>query len=222
MMDLDEKIKPLLDTDAKETSSSQSIRAGLAENQETQIRLEVPALTAHETHHISIRYSGTDSAWAQGLIQNLEVTLRELKVCFHERDFMPGKTIIENMVESIQGSQKILLVLSLDFVQSRWCLLEANLSIFQDCIERKPVIPVMLKTCCVPLHLTHLTYLEASDVHVFEKVSKVICTPNHQMQNATMVPYNPPSLYNGKALLTLCTANECILPKWALKWSQTR
>ncbi|KYO28791.1 hypothetical protein Y1Q_0000003 [Alligator mississippiensis] len=126
---------------------------------------------------------------------------------------MPTKTLSENIVESIQRSQKILLVLSPDFVQSRWYLLVANLSILRDCIERKPVIPVMLKTCSVPLHLTHLTCLDTSDVHFFVKVSKVICTPNHQMQNATMVPYNPPSLYNGKALLTLRAVNEHILLK---------
>ncbi|XP_059582736.1 uncharacterized protein LOC109285361 [Alligator mississippiensis] len=212
-MDLDAETEPLLDRDAGEASSSQSTTAGITVYQEIQTPLEVPALTAHETHHIFISYSSTDAAWARGLIQKLEATLPELKVCFHERDFMPGKTIIENMVESIQGSQKILLFLSPDFVQSRWCLLEANLSIFRDCIERKPVIPVMLQTCSVPLHLTHLTYLDASDVHFFKKVSKVICTPNHQMQNATMVPYNPPSLYNGKALLTLHAVNEGFLLK---------
>ncbi|XP_025051558.1 uncharacterized protein LOC112548964, partial [Alligator sinensis] len=215
VMDLDAETEPLLDRGAGEASSSQSTTAGITVYQEIQTPLEVPALTAHETHHIFISYSSTDSAWARGLIQKLEATLPELNVCFHERDFMPGKTIIENMVESIQGSQKILLVLSPDFVQSRWCLLEANLSVFRDCIERKPVIPVMLQTCSVPLHLTHLTYLDASDVHFFDKVSKVICTPNHQMQNATMVPYNPPSLYNGKTLLTLRAVNECFLLKWS-------
>uniref|UniRef100_A0A8C3B7B0 TIR domain-containing protein n=1 Tax=Cairina moschata TaxID=8855 RepID=A0A8C3B7B0_CAIMO len=70
-------------------------------------------------------------------IQSLETMIPNLKACYHERDFIPGKTIIENMVESIQGSQKIVLVLSPDFVQSRWCLLEANLSVFQDCLGRK-------------------------------------------------------------------------------------
>ncbi|GAB0177384.1 toll-like receptor 2 type-1 precursor [Grus japonensis] len=97
--------------------------------------------------------------------------------------------IIENMVEAIQGSQKIFLVLSPDFVQSRWCLLEANLSVFPDYLERKPVIPIMLVPCFVLLNFSCLTYIDTSDVHFLDKVIiKVISTPNHEMKNATMVP----------------------------------
>ncbi|CAM9956736.1 unnamed protein product [Bubo scandiacus] len=155
-----------------------------------------------------------NSAWVRNLIQSLEAMIPNLKACYHERDFIPGKTIIENMVEAIQGSQKIVLVLSPDFVQSRWCLLEANLSIFQDCLERKPVIPIMLVPCFVPLHLTHLTYIDTSDIHFLDKVIKVICTPNHEMKNATMVPYSLPSLYNGKSLLALPAVDDQVIARW--------
>lgn len=48
------------------------------------------------------------------------------------------------MFDCNQESQKVLLVLSHEFVRSRWCLLEANMSMFRDCLERKPVLPVLL------------------------------------------------------------------------------
>ncbi|KAJ7412459.1 hypothetical protein WISP_96260 [Willisornis vidua] len=187
MMDFKEEVKPISDTCITETSSAISARAGMTDLQGPQMLPELPALAAPETHHIFVSYSSSNSDWARNLIQSLEGMIPKLKACYHERDFIPGKTIIENVVEVVQGSQKIVLVFSPDFVQSRWCLLEANLCIFQDCLERKPVIPIMLVPCLLPLHLTHLTYIDVSEIHFLDKVIKVICTPNDEMKNATLI-----------------------------------
>ncbi|XP_032850936.2 uncharacterized protein LOC116962106 [Tyto alba] len=214
MIDSKEEIKPISHTCIGETSPALSTRAGMTDLRGPQVLPELPALAAHETHHIFVSYSNINSEWVRSLIQSLEAMIPNLKACYHERDFIPGKTIIENMVEAIQGSQKIVLVLSPDFIQSRWCLLEANLSVFQDCLGRKPVIPIMLVPCFVPLQLNHLTYIDTSDIHFLDKVIKVICTPNHKMKNATMVPYSPPSLYNGKSLLALPAVDDQVIPQW--------
>uniref|UniRef100_A0A3P8S8V7 TIR domain-containing protein n=1 Tax=Amphiprion percula TaxID=161767 RepID=A0A3P8S8V7_AMPPE len=101
-----------------------------------------PTLRGEECYHVFISYSSTDYQWTHSLINQLES--RSLQVCYHERDFTPGRTVLENMSECIQESQKVLLVLSPEFVRSRWCLLEANMSLFRDCLERKPIIPVLL------------------------------------------------------------------------------
>ncbi|KAI4789621.1 hypothetical protein KUCAC02_035133 [Chaenocephalus aceratus] len=114
-----------------------------------------------------------------------------------------------------QESQKVLLVLSPEFVRSRWCLLEANMSLFRDCLERKPIVPVLLEPgVSVPLHLCHLTYLEASDPDFKNKLLKVLCTPNQQLQGSTVLPFHPPSIYNGKALQPLDAVNEDSVSKW--------
>uniref|UniRef100_A0A3Q1FFE1 TIR domain-containing protein n=1 Tax=Acanthochromis polyacanthus TaxID=80966 RepID=A0A3Q1FFE1_9TELE len=111
-----------------------------------------PTLRGEECYHVFISYSSTDYQWTHSLINQLES--RNLQVCYHERDFTPGRTVLENMSECIQESQKVLLVLSPEFVRSRWCLLEANMSLFRDCLERKPIIPVLLDPgVSVPLHL---------------------------------------------------------------------
>ncbi|XP_072770636.1 uncharacterized protein [Nerophis lumbriciformis] len=172
-----------------------------------------PALKEGETFHVFISYSSTDRQWTHSLIDQLEAG--GLQVCYHERDFTPGRTVLENMSECIQESQKVLLVLSSEFVRSRWCLLEANMSLFRDCLERKPIVPVLLEPgVCVPLHLCHLTYLEAGDPEFLAKLLKVLFTNNRQLLGATVVPYQPPSIYNGKALQPLTAANVETLQKW--------
>ncbi|KAK2842566.1 hypothetical protein Q5P01_012766 [Channa striata] len=172
-----------------------------------------PTLTEGESHHVFISYSSTDYQWTHFLIHQLESC--GLQVCYHERDFIPGRTVLENMSDCIQDSQKVLLVLSSEFVRSRWCLLEANMSMFRDCLGRKPIIPVLLEPgVSVPLHLCHLTYLEASDPDFKNKLLKVLCTPNKQLQGSTVVPFQPPSIYNGKALQPVTAVNDENLQKW--------
>ncbi|XP_034091953.1 uncharacterized protein LOC117559345 [Gymnodraco acuticeps] len=172
-----------------------------------------PTLRDGECYHVFISYSSTDYQWTHCLIDQLEAC--GLQVCYHDRDFLPGRTVLENMSDCIQESQKVLLVLSPEFVRSRWCLLEANMSLFRDCLERKPIVPVLLEPgVSVPLHLCHLTYLEASDPDFKNKLLKVLCTPNQQLQGSTVLPFHPPSIYNGKALQPLDAVNEDSLSKW--------
>ncbi|XP_060891849.1 uncharacterized protein LOC132972782 isoform X2 [Labrus mixtus] len=174
---------------------------------------DVPTLRDGECYHVFISYSSTDYEWTHSLIDQLEAC--GLLVCYHERDFIPGRTVLENMSDCIQESQKVLLVLSSEFVRSRWCLLEANMSLFRDCLERKPIVPVLLEPgVSIPLHLCHLTYLEANDPDFKNKLLKVLCTPNQQLQGSTVVPFQPPSIYNGKALQPLTAVNDEELYKW--------
>lgn len=172
-----------------------------------------PTLRDGECFHVFISYSSIDHRWASFLIKQLES--RGIKVCYHERDFIPGRTVLENMSECIQESQKVLLVLSPEFLKSRWCLLEANMSLFRDCLQRKPIIPVLLEPgVSVPLHLCHITYLEFSDPDFMNKLLKVLCTPNQQLHGSTVIPFQPPSIYNGKALQPLTAVNDERLNKW--------
>ncbi|XP_029138631.2 uncharacterized protein [Labrus bergylta] len=174
---------------------------------------DVPTLREGECYHVFISYSSTDYERTHSLIDQLEEC--GLQVCYHERDFIPGRTVLENMSDCIQESQKVLLVLSSEFVRSRWCLLEANMSLFRDCLERKPIVPVLLEPgVSIPLHLCHLTYLEADDPDFKNKLLKVLCTPNQQLQGSTVVPFQPPSIYNGKALQPLTAVNVERLNKW--------
>jgi hypothetical protein len=46
--------------------------------------------------------------------------------CIADRDFTPGVSVLDNIVEAIQSSCKVILVLTDHFVSSQWCECEAN------------------------------------------------------------------------------------------------
>ncbi|KAK7915962.1 hypothetical protein WMY93_011723 [Mugilogobius chulae] len=169
--------------------------------------LVIPELSEEESYHVFCSYSSTDSQWTQDLIQQLEDS--GLKVCGHE-DFMVGHSILDIMSESIHQSQKVLLVLSAEFVRSRWCLLEANMSMFKT------------RDLPIPLHLAHLTYLDVQLPDFRQQLLRVLCKPNQEMQGCTVVPYQPPYLYDGKTLEPLSPVNEEQLNQFDCgEWSNT-
>ncbi|XP_067668965.1 toll-like receptor 3 [Haliotis asinina] len=74
-----------------------------------------------------VAYSAPDRPW---VIKTLLPVLEDkegLKLCVHDRDFQVGKLIVDNIVDSIQESRKIMIVLSNEFAQSGWCQFELNL-----------------------------------------------------------------------------------------------
>ncbi|XP_067407651.1 toll-like receptor 6 [Emydura macquarii macquarii] len=72
--------------------------------------------------HAFISYSEHDSIWVKNhLIPNLEKEDGSVQICLHERNFIPGKSIIENIINFIEKSHKSIFVLSPNFVQSEWC-----------------------------------------------------------------------------------------------------
>ncbi|NXS64521.1 TLR6 protein, partial [Brachypteracias leptosomus] len=72
--------------------------------------------------HAFISYSERDSLWVKNeLIPNLEKGDGCVQLCQHERNFIPGKSIVENIINCIEKSYKSIFVLSPNFVQSEWC-----------------------------------------------------------------------------------------------------
>ncbi|KAG2466043.1 TLR1 protein, partial [Polypterus senegalus] len=68
-----------------------------------------------------VSYSQDDSSWVKEyLLPNLE-EMGKLKICYHERNFIAGKSIIENIITCIEKSYKSIFVLSTNFISSEWC-----------------------------------------------------------------------------------------------------
>ncbi|XP_029318346.1 toll-like receptor 1 [Cottoperca gobio] len=71
-------------------------------------------------YHAFISYSHQDSSWVDSqLAPSLEGA--GFSLCVHERDFVPGEWIIDNIINCVESSYKTLFVLSKHFVQSEWC-----------------------------------------------------------------------------------------------------
>uniref|UniRef100_A0A8C1Y1A3 Toll-like receptor 18 n=1 Tax=Cyprinus carpio TaxID=7962 RepID=A0A8C1Y1A3_CYPCA len=124
------------------------------------------------TFHAFISYSHVDADWVRNqLLPCLENSKPPYRLCIHERDFTPGKWIIDNIIENIEGSRKVIFVLSRNFVNSEWCNYELYFAqqraigkTFSDVILilKEPIDPTSLpsKYCKLKKMLNTKTYLE--------------------------------------------------------------
>ncbi|NXR16375.1 TLR6 protein, partial [Semnornis frantzii] len=122
--------------------------------------------------HAFVSYSERDSLWVKNeLIPNLEKEEGCIHLCQHERNFIPGKTIVENIVNCIEKSYKSIFVLSPNFVQSEWCHYElyfAHHKLFSEnsnsliLILLEPIAPYMIPARYHKLKalMARRTYLE--------------------------------------------------------------
>ncbi|XP_076127485.1 toll-like receptor 1 [Alosa pseudoharengus] len=71
-------------------------------------------------YHAFISYSVNDAQWVQSeLAPHLEAS--NFQLCLHERDFVPGEWVIDNIINCVESSYKTVFVLSQSFVHSEWC-----------------------------------------------------------------------------------------------------
>ncbi|XP_045212236.2 toll-like receptor 4 [Mercenaria mercenaria] len=61
---------------------------------------------------------------------------QEIKLCLHDRDFLPGNNIADNILEAIRNSRKTVVILSNEFLKSKWCLYEFNMARMESIYSR--------------------------------------------------------------------------------------
>lgn len=60
------------------------------------------------SYHAFISYSHSDADWVRDqLLPCLENSKPPYRLCIHERDFLPGKWIIDNIIDNIESSRKV-------------------------------------------------------------------------------------------------------------------
>lgn len=92
-----------------------------------------------------VSYSQYDSEWVENImVQELEQSNPPFKLCLHKRDFLPGKWIVDNIIDSMEKSSKTLFVLSVHFVQSEWCKYELDFSHFRLFDENNDAVILIL------------------------------------------------------------------------------
>ncbi|XP_015862553.1 toll-like receptor 5 [Peromyscus maniculatus bairdii] len=71
-------------------------------------------------------FSGKDFEWAQNaLLKHLDAqysSCNRLRLCFEERDFIPGENHISNIHAAVWGSRKTVCLVSRQFLKDGWCL----------------------------------------------------------------------------------------------------
>ena len=117
-----------------------------------------------------ISYAGEELTFIkQELVKALE-NERNLKLSVHQRDFMAGNPIAENIVDAISNSRKTVLILTDNFLRSDWCVYEFRMAKMESNYSRDGrdiFVIVMLENVpsdTLPLDLLRLiqaqTYIE--------------------------------------------------------------
>ena len=84
-----------------------------------------------------VSYSSHDSDWVNDVLkETMENHVPPYRLCLHDRDFVVGAMILENIVFSLQRSRRVILVLTRHFIQSQWCLMEFRKA-HQRALQRK-------------------------------------------------------------------------------------
>nr|QNL15363.1 Toll-like receptor 1 [Bostrychus sinensis] len=110
--------------------------------------------------HAFVSFSQHNADWVHNsMLSNLS----ELRVCHHEKHFLPGRTIIENIMSCVQKSRRSVFVLSAHFVKSEWCHYELYFATHQR-LARGPdgVVLVLLEP--VPQYLIPSKYHQLKSI----------------------------------------------------------
>lgn len=78
-------------------------------------------------YDVFISYCDEDRMWVlDELLPNIEKN--DISACLHERDFVVGMSILDNIVYCMDRSKVLLLVVSNQFLSRRWCQFEMHLA----------------------------------------------------------------------------------------------
>ena len=126
-----------------------------------------------------VSFCHKDVDWAlKTLLLYLEAPQCGFHLCVHDRDFVPGVAIIKNIMTAIKYSQWTILVLTPDFIKSRWCDLQFQAAHKRALDDRSNfLIVVLLKEVDVKdldetlqLYMKTDTYIAAEDRWFWQKM----------------------------------------------------
>lgn len=116
----------------------------------------LPVLPPDKSFHLFVSYTKEDAEEVRIIVKNLED--HGIKCCDHERDFLAGSAIMENMFRGIRESVAMLVVLSEEFAASRYCEFEVKEALHLHITEGYALIPVKIEPCPLPDWLKHISY----------------------------------------------------------------
>ncbi|KAM3910676.1 toll-like receptor 4 [Leptodactylus fuscus] len=141
-----------------------------------------PNYNLEKEYDAFVIHSSLDEEWVkQYLVPKLENRNPHFQLCLHYRDFIPGVPITTNIVnEGIRRSRKALIILSQNFIESKWCSFEFEMAMSWQFLESQCGIIVILLEAVNMAHLKHMlglnkylrqnTYLKWVDGYVERKV----------------------------------------------------
>nr|KAG5696728.1 hypothetical protein BaRGS_028848 [Batillaria attramentaria] len=94
-------------------------------------------------YDLFVSYDSEDERWVNHhLVPVLEQQMG-LRLCVHQRDFIPGKNIVDNIQDCLEASKRVLAVFSPNFAESQWCHFELEMCL-SHVIDRNDVMVVVM------------------------------------------------------------------------------
>ena len=85
-------------------------------------RYIVDVLHYSQEYDAFVSYSHADAHWvSQELRPFLEDQEPHFRLCLHDRDFLAGAEVVDNICTAVNISRRTIIVLSKAFLRSRWC-----------------------------------------------------------------------------------------------------
>ena len=86
-------------------------------------------------YDVFISYANENYQFATGeLYQKLKAA--RLSLCLHDKNFLPGIYIADNILQAIRKSRKTVIILTNEFLQSKWCMYEFNMARMENIYSR--------------------------------------------------------------------------------------
>ena len=93
-------------------------------------------------YEVFLACAGEDGALGLSLLQFLERT--GCGVCYHKKDFIPGETIMDGIMQAVKRSKRTVCVLTGNFIKSGWCMEEFRQSHYRDLQQKKRRLVVLV------------------------------------------------------------------------------
>lgn len=93
-----------------------------------------------------ISYSETDGgSFVRSTLRPMLENECGYKLSLHYREFIPGTTIVDNIVDSIYDSRRIVTVITPQFLRSEWCKFEVDQGLRRAIKKPNILVVIMLK-----------------------------------------------------------------------------
>ncbi len=105
-----------------------------------------PLLAQEYIYDAFVAYSshGEERSWVHTTLREKLENEHGLKLCMYHRDFKVGRDLAETIVEGINSSNKTLLILSPNFLNSGWCEFEVRMANEKVISERRDSLVIVI------------------------------------------------------------------------------
>ena len=132
-----------------------------------------------------INYSEDDSKWMREVVKRLENYHKPFKTCVYERDFIPGGPLVDQIVDSIYNSRRVVYIVTMSFLTNDLCRLAVEIGTGRKLLSNKDFMVLILfpgvtlktirghrtpRTRWLEVMIEAGDYLDAEDPHFWEKL----------------------------------------------------